>query len=86
MIKEYIYSILIMVFLILGLLISTITTINTVNISNDIKTLEKNITRQNVEYQFIVTDDSITIFDGLDSLGTIKLEGQLDSIITADNL
>ncbi len=37
------------------------------------------------EYQFIVTDDSVTVYDGIDTLGTIKLEGQLDSLITIDN-
>lgn len=37
------------------------------------------------EYQFIVTDDSVTVYDGIDTIGTIKLEGQLDSLITLDN-
>ena len=86
MARDHIYSLIIIVFLILGTLASVIITINTVNISKDIKTLEKNIIRENVEYQFVVTDDSITVFNGIHSLGTIKLEGQLDSIITADNL
>lgn len=37
------------------------------------------------EYQFIVTDDSLTVYYGIDTLGTVKLEGQLDSLITLDN-
>jgi len=41
------------------------------------------------EYLFTVTDDSITVYDRLmDServVGTVKLEGQLDSLITLDN-
>lgn len=37
------------------------------------------------EYQFIVTDDSLTVFDGDRTVGTVKLEGQLDSLITLDN-
>ena len=37
------------------------------------------------EYQFIVTDDSVTVFDSDRTVGTIKLEGQLDSLITLDN-
>ena len=37
------------------------------------------------EYQFIVTDDSVSVFDGKRTVGTIKLEGQLDSLITLDN-
>lgn len=37
------------------------------------------------EYQINVTKDSITVFNGKDSVGTVKLEGQLDSLITKDN-
>lgn len=37
------------------------------------------------EYQMIVTDDSVMVFDGDRTVGTIKLEGQLDSLITIDN-
>lgn len=37
------------------------------------------------EYQFIVTDDSVTVYDSNRIVGTIKLEGQLDSLITLDN-
>jgi hypothetical protein len=41
------------------------------------------------EYLFVVTDDSITVYDRqMDCeriVGTVKLEGQLDSLITADN-
>jgi hypothetical protein len=37
------------------------------------------------EYQFVVTDDSVTVYDVNRIVGTIKLEGQLDSLITLDN-
>jgi hypothetical protein len=41
------------------------------------------------EYLFTVTDDSITVYDRtMDcerTVGTVKLEGQLDSLITLDN-
>lgn len=37
------------------------------------------------EYQFTVTDDSVTVYDASRIVGTIKLEGQLDSLITLDN-
>ena len=37
------------------------------------------------EYQFIVTDDSVTVYDSKRIVGSIKLEGQLDSLITEDN-
>ena len=37
------------------------------------------------EYQFIVTDDSITITDFGKEVGTIKLEGQLKELINQHN-
>jgi hypothetical protein len=37
------------------------------------------------EYQLIVTDDSVTVYDYERIVGTIKIEGQLDSLITLDN-
>jgi len=37
------------------------------------------------EYQLDVNWDSITVYDGLKTIGTVKLEGQLDSLILEDN-
>jgi len=37
------------------------------------------------QYQFIVTDDSVTVYDSKEIVGTIKLDGSLDSLITEDN-
>jgi len=37
------------------------------------------------EYQFIVVDDSVDVFDGKRFVGTVELQGQLDSLITEDN-
>jgi hypothetical protein len=37
------------------------------------------------EYQMDVNWDSITIYDGANTIGTVKLEGQLDSLIIDDN-
>lgn len=37
------------------------------------------------EYQFVVTDDSVTVYDGDRTVGTIKCDGSLDSLITIDN-
>lgn len=48
------------------------------------KTNER-IDRANVEYQFVVTDHTITVFDRNRIVGTVELEGQLDSLIAADN-
>lgn len=41
--------------------------------------------RANVEYQFVVTDTIITVYDDNRIVGSVKLEGQLDSLIIADN-
>jgi hypothetical protein len=38
------------------------------------------------EYQFTVTDDSISITDFDRYVGTVKLEGQLKELINKDNL
>ena len=37
------------------------------------------------EYQFIVTDDSISVTDFDRQVGTVKLEGQLKELIDKDN-
>jgi len=37
------------------------------------------------EYQMDVNWDSITIYDGANTIGTVKMEGQLDSLIIEDN-
>jgi hypothetical protein len=38
-----------------------------------------------VEYQFVVTDDSISVTDFDRQIGTVKLEGQLKELIDKDN-
>jgi hypothetical protein len=38
-----------------------------------------------VEYQFVVTDDSISVTDFDRQVGTVKLEGQLKELIDKDN-
>ena len=53
-----------------------------------IKTMESinnRVDRANVEYQFVITDSLITVYDANRVVGTVKIEGQLDSLITADN-
>lgn len=37
------------------------------------------------EYQLDVNWDSITVYDGAKTIGTVKLEGQLDSLLIEDN-
>lgn len=43
------------------------------------------LNRANVEYQFVLSQDSITVFDNNRLVGTVRLEGQLDSLMVADN-
>ena len=53
-----------------------------------VDTLERinnRINRANVEYQFVVTDSTITVWDKNRYVGEVKLDGQLDSLIVADN-
>jgi len=39
----------------------------------------------NSEYQFVVNDSMITVYDNNRIVGTVKIEGQLDSLIMLDN-
>lgn len=38
------------------------------------------------EYQLIVTDDSISVYDGKRFVGTVKSAGPIDSLLIKDNL
>jgi hypothetical protein len=40
---------------------------------------------QNEEYQFVVTDDSVSVTDYDRHVGTIKLDGELEKLINNDN-
>jgi len=53
-----------------------------------IETLESvndRLDRANVEYQFVVTDRTITVWDDNRLVGTVKLQGELYKLIIADN-
>ena len=43
------------------------------------------VDRHNVEYQFVLTDCYMTVYDGNRIVGTIEIEQKLDSLIMADN-
>lgn len=54
--------------------------------SKNSDTLYIGLLKQNpAEYQFVVTDDSITVKDFDKEIGTIKLEGQLKELINQHN-
>ena len=50
-----------------------------------LENINDRLDRANVEYQFVVTDTIITVYDDNRIVGSVKLEGQLDSLIIADN-
>jgi hypothetical protein len=52
---------------------------------NTLESINARIDRDDVEYQFVVTDSTITVWDDNRFVGTVKLQGELDSLIIADN-
>lgn len=66
------------IFLLIGLYVS-LYTINRVESIND------RLDRANTEYQMVVEDDSVIIFDRERYIGKVRLQGQLDSLIIIDN-
>lgn len=41
--------------------------------------------RANSEYQFVVEDSDLIVYDGNRVVGRVKIEGQLEELITEDN-
>jgi hypothetical protein len=76
--KEKEIKIAIIVSTILSLIISCVA-------FNMIKNVNERIDRASYEYQLIVEDDSVKIFEGNRYVGTASLEGQLGDLIIADN-
>lgn len=51
-----------------------------------LKSVEDHTNRLNTEYQMVVTDSTITVYDASRIVGTVKLEGELNDLIASDNL
>lgn len=93
-IKETILNISIIIVLITGVAVSLMYAANkhhkakereifvrdSTNCANAMKAI-----KDSTEYQFNVTDDSATVYDHGRIVGTIKLNGTLDSLIMLDN-
>lgn len=77
--KDKIFTICIALFLLLGLYFS-------VKNTAEIKSIKERMDRQDVEYQLIIEDDSLIIFDKDRFVGKVKCQGQLDSLLIEDNL
>lgn len=74
--------------LVIGLVLvflTALTTAGMMHLFSSINALNARVDRANVEYQFVVVDSTITVWDRNRHVGTVKLEGQLDSLIIADN-
>jgi len=79
-IKETALNIAIIVILLTGLVVSFMYSFEQ---RRKVKELQR--IKDTAEYQFIITDDSITVYDYGRTVGTIKLDGSLDSLMIEDN-
>ena len=50
------------------------------------KGIDDRLNRMAVEYQFVVTDSTMTVYDGSRVVGDVRIEGELNDLINADNL
>jgi hypothetical protein len=52
---------------------------------NTLSAINDRVDRANVEYQFVVEDSDLIVYDGNRVVGRVKIEGQLEELITEDN-
>ena len=52
---------------------------------NTARGINERMDRANYEYQLVIEDNSVKVFDGSRYVGTASLEGQLKDILVADN-
>ena len=76
--KDRIFTLVITIFLLIGFVVS-LYTVNRIDLISD------RLDRANTEYQMVVEDDSVIIFDRERYIGKVRLQGQLDSLIIIDN-
>ena len=43
--------------------------------------IQDRLDRDSVEFQFVVTDSVMSVYDGDEYVGTVKIQGQLDSLL-----
>jgi hypothetical protein len=79
-IKETALNIAIIVILLTGLVVSFM-----YSFEQHRKVKELQLMKDASEYQFIITDDSVSVYDYNRFVGTIKLDGSLDSLMIEDN-
>ena len=76
--KDKIFTLCIVLFLVAGLYFSLQT-------NKTLQSINQRLDRQNMEYQMVVEDDSIIIFDKNRFVGKVKIQGQLNNLIIEDN-
>lgn len=77
--KDKIFSLLIVLLLLVGLYIS-------LNMVREMNNISRRVDRMNYEYQLVIENDSIMIFDKTRPVGKVKLEGDLETLLVQDNL
>lgn len=76
--QSRIYIIVIGLFVLIEFIVS-LYIVNRIGLIND------RLDRANMEYQMVIEDDSLILFDRNRLVGCVKLEGQLDSLVIMDN-
>ena len=51
----------------------------------EVNKIHDRIDRQPVEYQFVVEDSTMKVFNGDNYVGTVQIQGQLDSLLVDYN-
>lgn len=71
--------------LIIGVIVLLLVSYVSLRSIQTLDSINNRLNRANAEYQFVLSQDSITVFDNNRLVGTVRLEGQLDSLMVADN-
>lgn len=77
--KDKIFSLLIVLLLLVGLFVS-------LNMVREMNNISRRVDRMNYEYQLVIENDSIMVFDKNRPVGKVKMEGALQILLMEDNL
>lgn len=77
--KDKIFSVLIVLLLLVGLFVS-------LNMVREMNNISRRVDRMNYEYQLVIENDSIMVFDKNRPVGKVKMEGELQILLMEDNL
>lgn len=71
--------------LIVGVIVLLLVSYVSLRSIQTLDSINNRLNRANAEYQFVLSQDSVIVFDNNRFVGTVRLEGQLDSLMVADN-